>query len=194
MQGTQGTLGVPWPPGYPQGGLQGTPEGGLAQGTLRAPCPKCGSGPRVPSGRVVGYPRERSGPGYPKTAFDPNAFGSQGTLGAFSLPKNWVGPRVFGHRPMPNSPFLLPSFSCSRKGGFSTSRPHLFVRLLTLLAESGALQNERVLLKLQDLLQGGHLERLVAFLIGAWGSLMKYFSESSSPERRSAAGSCGERV
>jgi hypothetical protein len=51
-----------------------------------------------------------------------------------------------------------------------------------------------VLLKLQDLLQGGHLERLVAFLIGAWGSLMKYFSESSSPERRSAAGSCGERV
>ena len=53
--------------------MQGTPEGGLAQGTLRAPCPKCGSGPRVPSGRVVGYPRERSGPGYPKTAFDPNA-------------------------------------------------------------------------------------------------------------------------
>jgi hypothetical protein len=51
-----------------------------------------------------------------------------------------------------------------------------------------------VLLKLQDLLQGGHLERLVAFLIGAWGSLMKFFSESSSPERRSAAGSCGERV
>ena len=175
--------------------MQGTPEGGLAQGTLRAPCPKCGSGPRVPSGRVVGYPRERSGPGYPKTAFDPNAGWVPGYLrGVFIAKKTGWGPECSGTGPCRHSPFLLPSFSCSRKGGFSTSRPHLFVRLLTLLAESGALQNERVLLKLQDLLQGGHLERLVAFLIGAWGSLMKYFSESSSPERRSAAGSCGERV
>ena len=81
---------------------------------------------------------------------------------------------------MPNSPFLLPSFSCSRKVGFSTSRPHLFVRLLTLLAESGALQNERVLRRLQALLQGGHLglghlerrlQRLVALLNGGVGQL-----------------------
>ena len=96
----------------PQGGLQGTPEGGLAQGTLRAPCPKCGSGPRVPSGRVVGYPRERSGPGYPKTAFDPNAGWVPGYLrGVFIAKKLGGAPsvRAQAHAELALSPafFLL---------------------------------------------------------------------------------------
>jgi hypothetical protein len=105
-------LRVPWRPRYPQGGLQGTPEGGLAQGTLRAPCPKCGSGPRVPSGRVVGYPRERSGPGYPKTAFDPNAGWVPGYLrGVFIAKKLGGAPsvRAQAHAELALSPafFLL---------------------------------------------------------------------------------------
>ena len=48
-----------------------------------------------------------------------------------------------------------------------------------------------VLLKLRDLLQGVHLERLVAFLIGGVGQLDEVLLRVLfSPERRPAAGSC----